>query len=168
MNEFKFDPEELERLKEIVRLGLAEVENVGELERFVETAAAEFGLPLGLVSIVLDGAQHFVAGTGLDDWLALTRGTPIEWSFCKHAVATKSPFVVPDATKHPLVRDNPLVIKEGIRSYAGAPLLTKSGHALGALCVIGTVPREFTAEEIARLEALAAEVVAQLESRVEG
>ncbi len=42
-----------------------------------------------------------------------------EWAFCVHAVKSKQPFVVEDATKHPLVRENPLVTQDGIRCYLG-------------------------------------------------
>ena len=63
------------------------------------------------------------------------------------------------------MRDNPLVTIDGIRCYAGAPLVTTRGEAVGSLCVLGVAPRTFTPLEVARLAALAADVVCYLEAR---
>lgn len=154
-----------ERLAEVARLGLDVSDGDATIDAALETAARTLGLPVALATVVLDDAQHFVAARGLSGWLADAGGTPIEWSFCRHAVADRAPFVVEDATRHPALASNPLVTEDGIRCYAGAPLVTSAGQAVGALCVIGHAPRTFSAEEIAQLEALAAGVVAHLERR---
>lgn len=162
----RLSSEELARLGEIARLDLTSVEQDEELQRIVQRAGKELDLPIGLVSIVLDGAQHFVARMGLGGWLEEANGTPGEWAFCLNAVETKRQFVVEDAREHPVVKDNPLVHNDGVRCYAGSPLMTASGHALGTLCVLGAEPRQFSEEDLAKLDAMAAEVVAHLESRV--
>jgi len=158
---------ERERLEEIARLGLLEPGTEALLNDVAAEAAGRLGLPLSLVSIVLDDAQHFAASHGLSGWLARTKGSPVEWSFCAHAVEREEPFVVEDAERHPLVRDNPLVPDIGIRCYAGVPLITHRGHALGTLCVIGTEARTFSVEELDVLHGLAEEVVRRLEARRE-
>jgi GAF domain-containing protein len=52
-----------------------------------------------------------------------------------------------------------------IRFYAGAPLVTAAGHALGTLCVLDSQPRILSAGEVAQLRDLAAQVVAHIEAR---
>lgn len=154
-----------ERLDEIAALDLTSPEVDAILQNVAAEAAAELELPISLVSIVLDEAQYFAAAHGLSGWLAQTRGTPVEWAFCANAVSNREPFVVEDATTHPLVESNPLVLHEGIRCYAGIPLISTRGHALGTLCVIGTEPRAFREQQIEKLRELAARAVQRIEER---
>lgn len=153
------------RLAEVARLGLDRPSVDAVLTAAVEAAARALALPIGLVTIVLDEAQLFLAHTGLDGWMAETQGGPVEWSFCRFAVASQAPFVVEDATRHPLVRDTPVVTLDDLRCYAGVPLVTSRGLAVGTLCVAGEEPRVFVDTEIETLRALAADVVAHLEAR---
>ncbi|HEX2202489.1 MAG TPA: GAF domain-containing protein [Longimicrobium sp.] len=154
-----------ERLAEIAALDLMSAETDAVLQETAEEAAARLGLPISLVTVVLDQAQYFAAQHGLEGWMREARGTPVEWSFCVNAVKSGEPFVVEDATRHPLVRGNPLVSEDGIRCYAGIPLVTSRGHTLGTLCVIGKEARTFTGDELAMLRELAAKAVARIESR---
>jgi GAF domain-containing protein len=154
-----------ERLREIASLGLLDGHCDDVLEATAREAAAELGLPIGLVTLVLDEAQHFAAAHGLGGWMAEARGTPVEWAFCRFAVARRGAFVVEDAASHPLVAANPLVTVDGVRCYAGHPLVTAGGHVLGTLCVLGPEPRSFTDAELARLREHAARAVARIEAR---
>ncbi len=152
------------RLREVAALGLVSPRVTAMLQADVEAAAARLGLPVALVSVVLHDAQHFAAAHGLPDWVAEAGGTPIEWSFCRHVVESGRPFVVEDAAAHALVRDNPLVELEHVRCYAGVPLVTSRGHAVGAVCVLGTSPRTFTDEELDVLRAAADRAMAAVEA----
>ena len=74
--------------------------------------------------------------------------------------------MVPDARSNATFRDNPFVAAEdGIRFYAGAPLVTPQGYALGTLCVVDKVPRTLTPEQVEALDALRRQAEAQLELR---
>jgi GAF domain-containing protein len=153
------------RLAEIAALGLTEAQVDAVLQQTVDEAAARLDLPTAMVSIVLDEAQWFAAHTGLSPWMAEARGTPVEWSFCANAVRSGEPFVVEDATTHPLVKDIPLVALDHVRCYAGIPLITSNGHVLGTLCVIGTEPRSFSKAELDVLRGLARTAIERIETR---
>ncbi len=160
-------PGPLTDLRRIAAIGAYDLDAPGlraTLDQFAQRAAERLDVRTGLVSIVLDTAQ-FLAGTyGVEgSWFAESDGTPIEWAFCASVVRTGQPYLVTDATVDELQHDNPLVTIDGIRSYAGAPLIDPDGLVLGSCCAIGDTPRDFVAEEIADLQLLAAEIVAELE-----
>ncbi|MET7243515.1 PAS domain S-box protein [Methylobacterium sp. EM32] len=120
--------------------------------------------PIALVSLVASTRQWFKARTGFP-----LPQTDLGRSVCAHALAQpESLLVIPDLTRDPRTRDNPLVTAEpGIRFYAGAPLRTPEGHVLGTLCVIDYVPRPegLTPSEADDLRALARQVMGQLALR---
>ena len=71
--------------------------------------------------------------------------------------------MIEDARTHPLVRDNPAIRDLDVVAYAGVPLITAAGHALGTLCVIDHHPRSWTADQIETLKTLTASVVSEIE-----
>ena len=153
------------RLQEVIDLDLAAEDLGAALQRIAEAASARLGLPIGLVTIVLDEAQTFAGAHGLPAHLDGVGGSPIEWSYCQHTVARHAPFAVEETVGHELVGDSPHTTVHGVRSYLGVPLVTRHGHAVGTLCVLGTEPRAFTGADVAELETLASQVVAHLETR---
>lgn len=125
-------------------------------------AAHLSGCPIALISLVDSDRQWFLSRVGLD-----VAGTARNISFCAHAIQRPDRMmVVPDAKADERFRENPLVVGEPfVRFYAGAPLLSPDGHALGTLCVIDHQPRELSPGVAEALQALARLVVMQLEFR---
>jgi GAF domain-containing protein len=156
---------QLERLQEILDLDLLAEEEDEILQEALAEATEELGVPIGLISVVFNGAQYFAARHGLQGWLQEVRGTPLEWSFCVHVVRSEAPFLVEDATEDARVAGNPVIQQEGVRSYAGVPLRSSRGHVLGSFCVLSDAARSFSPEEVRKLEAWAERAVARLEER---
>jgi serine phosphatase RsbU (regulator of sigma subunit) len=134
----------------------------GAYDDITRIAAEICGTPIALVSLVDENRQWFKSRYGLT-----TEQTPRDAAFCAHAILEPdSLLVIEDATLDPRFADNPLVTGEpGIRFYAGAPLVTSDGHAVGTLCVVDRVPRRLDDGQRQTLAALARQVVAQMELR---
>ncbi|PPK93883.1 GAF domain-containing protein [Kineococcus xinjiangensis] len=127
-------------------------------------SARALGQPIGMVSVVLDSAMMVLGASGAPGLLESGGGIPVEWSFCATAVVERAPYVVPDAANDPVQHDNPLLLLAGGDAcYAGVPVTTPQGHVVGAHCVIGLAPTEFTEADLAVLRAGAAEASALLE-----
>jgi anti-sigma regulatory factor (Ser/Thr protein kinase) len=117
--------------------------------------------PMAAITFIDTDRQWFKARIGV----ALTE-TPRSVAFCARAINHDGIFVVRDAQKNAEFRDNPQVTGDPhIRFYAGAPLLSREGHAVGALCVIDSRPRTLTRDQLSALDALRRQVEAQLELR---
>ena len=126
-----------------------------------DLAATICEAPIALISLVDEDRQWFKAKTGVT-----ISETSRDISFCAHAILGDDLFIIPDATKDNRFKNNPLVIaKPKIRFYAGAPLITPDGHALGSLCVMDKVPRKLRPDQQQALRVLAHHVVSQLELR---
>lgn len=128
------EPQRLARIRELCLLDQMP-DTV--FDRIVQLAAHHFEVPIALVSIVDEGRQWFCARVGLD-----AQETPRRDSFCAHALHDPDLFQVGNALQDPRFHDNPLVVgAPGIRFYAGMPLVTDDGLALGTLCLIDIKPR---------------------------
>ena len=123
------------------------------------------GTPFALIDVLLGDAQIFLAGVGpVPDWIREAGGTPLEWAFCRPLVRDRVARAVTDLADDPLFRDNPLVVIEGVRAYAGAPLISYTGQVLGGLCGLDRRPHVFGPGVLPRLQELADEAVDRLEA----
>lgn len=157
----------VERLAYLRRLDLMDSPCEDAFDRLTNLASRIFGTPISLVSIVGADRQYFKSFVGLKEPLSVTRQTSLDYSFCQYAVSSQKPLVIDDARKDPVLKDSLAVLELDVIAYAGIPLVTSDGFALGALCVIETKPREWTDEELSILRDLAQAVMTEIELRYE-
>jgi PAS domain S-box-containing protein len=150
---------EAERLQALQSYGVLDTPPDAALDDLTGLASRLCRTPMALISLVDQDRQWFKSRVGVE-----LSETARSVSFCAHAILGDGVTVVEDALSDPRFSSNPLVTGDpGIRFYAGAPLKTADGHALGTLCVLDREPRGLTEEQTRGLEVLSREVVARLD-----
>jgi PAS domain S-box-containing protein len=142
---------ETQRVKELQKLKILDTPPEESFDRITRLAASVFDVPIALISLIDADRQWFKSCYGMP-----VRESSRSISFCSHAILEAGSLVVPDALDDARFADNPLVTGPPfIRFYAGYPLRTPDGHALGTLCIIDLKPRELTMEERESLRGMA-------------
>lgn len=153
---------ELARLAALRELAVLDTPAEQMFDEIVELAASLWHTPMALVSLVDESRQWFKARVGL-----AVRETSREVAFCAHAILRpREVLIVSDTRLDPRFQDNPLVTGDPwLRFYAGAPILTRDGYAMGTVCVLDRQPREPSLEQVQVLARLAQHAATLLEYR---
>ena len=139
------------RILALYLLDVLDTESDPACDAIVALAARICAIPIALISLVDTNRQWFKARHGLD-----VSETPIELAFCAYAVLQSEIFIVSDTWEDARFARHPLVIGEPhIRFYAGVPLVTDEGLAIGTLCIIDQRPRSLASEQKQALQSLA-------------
>ena len=150
-------PNERARLDALYQLNLLDTPASESFDRITRMASQLFNLPISAVSLTDHDRQWFKSRVGVaHDTVTRTKAP------CSQVAESTDTLVIPDLLDDPFYKDCPIAL-DGIRFYAGAPLVTRDGHGLGALCVLGVEPRNVTPAELASLNDLAAMVMSQIE-----
>ena len=153
--------DEAARLEALHRYRILDTEPERSFDDLTLLASHICGTPMALISLVDADRQWFKSRIGIP-----ISETARAVSFCGHAINHRDLFIVPDARHDERFRDNQLVTgAPEIRFYAGAPLVTPDGHALGTLCVLDRVARTLSRDQLEALTALCHQTEAQLELR---
>lgn len=154
--------DEAKRLEALYAYGLLDTDPEADFDELAVLASKICECPIASVTLVDRARQWFKAAVG-----ASVRETDRDVAFCAHAILSPDKLmVVSDATQDPRFAGNPLVLGDPrIRFYAGAPLLSASGAAIGTICVVDTKPRELTEDQATALTVFARQVSRLFELR---
>jgi GAF domain-containing protein len=146
------DPQRLAALRRLVLLDSGPSE---AFDRLVQLTARTLHAPIAMLTLIDVDRQYFKAAVGLPEPLASIRETPLEYSICQYAVALGRPLIICDTRVEHWLDDNPAVTEAGVMAYAGMPLVTVDGYAVGTLCALDLTARNWTDDDLANLEQLA-------------
>ncbi|HWA56525.1 MAG TPA: GAF domain-containing protein, partial [Gemmatimonadales bacterium] len=150
---------ETERLAALARYRILDTPQEQAFDDLAQLAAAYCEAPIAFVSLVDEHRQWFKASLGLGFC-----ETPRDMAFCSYAILEPDLLVVHDTTADPRFADNPFVTgQDAIRFYAGVPLRTPDGHAIGVLAIMDRRPRTLTPSQVDAFRRLARQAVGQLE-----
>ena len=153
-------PHEADRLLELEAFAAIDAASHVDIDDLTRLATGLCRAPIAAVSFVDATRQWFSSGHGAIAGIE----TPRDLSFCGHAIGGTGLFEVADAAADARFAHSPLVTGDPrIRFYAGAPLVTAHGHALGALCVIDHRPRSLDDPQREALQLLSRQVIRRLE-----
>src|SRR5665213_3476022 len=148
-------PSESERLVALRRAELLDTPPEEVFDRLTQLASELLHVPVAVVSLVDADREFFKSAVGLPTEWSKRREAPRTMSLAETAMLAKAPLAIEDAREHPLVKNNPIIPEWGVVSYAGVPLQTKDGHAIGSVYVADRVPRAWTEQELAALTTIA-------------
>ncbi|GAA2447957.1 GAF domain-containing protein [Streptomyces pulveraceus] len=174
------DPDAVVRTRRLRSLGLGERADASfdNFDAFADRVAEVTEVPFSMVNFI-DGNRQFFAGlhtpsgtqNGSDLGAAAAgssrsgRYVALDRGYCPHVVVRRKALVLEDVCDYPRFAGNPVVDDIGIRSYLGAPLIDRTGVALGAVCAVDTVPRPWGRAGLDTIKSLALELVGHIDQR---
>lgn len=151
------------RVEAVRRTGLLGSPPDEAFDRLTRLAQRVLNVPMAMVALIDDQTHYLKSCAGAPGDYRAGDAVPLRRSFCQHTVASGEPLVLPDAREDPVFRDHPGTRELDVVAYAGIPLITRDGHAIGTLCAVDTRPRLWTRDQIATLRDLAAAAVTEVE-----
>ena len=153
---------EKERLESLNSYEILDSLDEKEYDHLTQIASQICDSPIALISLIDTDRQWFKSKVGIG-----VSETPRSISFCAHAIQNPNEvMVIKDSREDERFHDNPMVSEPAnVIFYAGAPLNSPEGFALGTLCVVDHKPKELTIKQLKSLRALAAQIVSLFELR---
>lgn len=153
---------EEQRIHALLETDLLDTPRESIFDSITEVLAQLFDMPISLVCLVDKERVWLKSSSGLDGVNEIQR----QVGFCPHTITQSDIFEVKNATLDSRFKNSPLVSCDPFfKYYAGAPLITSDGHALGTLCVMDYKPREINENQKLQLKNLAATITAIIDTR---
>jgi GAF domain-containing protein len=165
------DPEVGIRMRRLRDLGLGDQPDP-EFDDFARKLTEVTQAPYAMVNFISENRQYFAglhvassSGAAASATAQPGRVMDRDHGYCPHVVVRKKALVLDDVCDYPRFAGNPVVDEIGIRSYLGAPLIDRTGTALGTICVVDIEPRPWGRAGLETIKSLAAELIDKIHTR---
>lgn len=175
------DPDLAQRTARLRALGLGGQQPDKEFDEFAAKVAQITKAPYAFVNLVGEWGQYFAGlytpassqssalqAAQVSVHPDMSREMDRGQGFCPHVVVRRKALVLDDVCDYPRFAGNPVVDKLGIRSYMGAPLMDRTGMALGTVCVIDSEPRPWGRPGLETIKDMASELMNLIHQRESG
>jgi GAF domain-containing protein len=169
------DNEVHNRMRRLRELGVGDQPDP-EFDEFARKLGEITRAPYAMVNFISEDRQYFAglhtaaaapgaAAPGVAAAAQPGRVMDRDHGYCPHVVVRRKALVLDDVCDYPRFAGNPVVDEIGIRSYLGAPLIDRTGTALGTICVVDIEPRMWGRAGLETIKSLSAELIAQIHAR---
>ncbi len=172
------DEEAPRRAARLRELGLGEHPDP-EFDEFARSLATATNAPFAMVNFIDENRQYFAGlyspatAAGNADLSAAAvaaaadpgRVMARDHGWCPHVIVRRLPLVLDDVCDYPRFAGHPVVDEIGIRSYLGAPLIDRTGIALGTICIVDREPRPWGRPGLEFIKTRAAELIEKIHQR---
>lgn len=141
------------RLAALHSTGLLDTPESGALDTVALLTAEALATPFAAVSL-LDDSRELIIGRNVVHGDG-ERVRPAKLSIGTFTVVSGIPFIVEDATVHPLLANHPLVLSGEVGAYAGVPIFSDDDDAVGSLFSWDTRPLNWSGGQILVLQDMA-------------
>ena len=151
------------RLQALATLEANAESSAEALDRITRMACRMLDVPVALVNLIGADRQVFLGCGALPEPWSSMREMPLSAGYCPYALDARDAYAFADARLEPELAANPACRRLGVVAYAGVPLRTPDGEAIGTLCAVDFEPHDWTADELALMADLAAGAIAELQ-----
>lgn len=145
----------LDKVREFLNLKLSTSKELNDL---VFLASEICQVPIASITFIDETTLHQVVKNGNAE------NAPANIAFCNYTIREKEIFIIPDTTIDTRFHNNPLVTQSPfINFYAGVPLITSTGEAIGSFCVMDHEAKKLSEKQIQSLKILANRAIQELE-----
>jgi GAF domain-containing protein len=167
------DTEAPSRVRRLQELGIGD-RPIPEFDDFARELAMRAGGSYAMVNFIDENRQYFAGLYSAASDTTTTLGTPAvstepgrvmarDYGWCPHVVVRRRALVLEDVRDFPRFAGNPVVDEIGLHAYLGAPLIDRTGTALGTICVVDPDPQPWGQEGLQVIKSMAARMVDMIE-----
>jgi len=144
-----FPENEIQRLNKLYSLELKNLGKDQEFEIFAEAACYMSQSPMALIALMDDHTQYVQSCIGLD-----IDQVNREDTVCQYTLLQKEILIIPDTRTDARTMNNAILRAGNINFYAGIPLITDDGFAIGTLCILDYLPKVLNEQQVTSLQKL--------------